>query len=71
MAAISYDDPDIGIDWGLSGPPDTQRQGHSRPLLRDFKTPFTYEGRAMKKLVTGGAGFIGSAVVRHAGAGGA
>lgn len=42
--AIRYDDPDIGIDWGLSGPPVLSDKDKAAPLLRDFVTPFVFEG---------------------------
>lgn len=41
---IRHDDPDIGIDWGLSGPPVLSDKDKVAPLLRDFVTPFTFEG---------------------------
>ena len=57
---------------GADGAPILSDKDAAAPLsVADFGHPFIYEGRAMKILVTGGAGFIGSAVVRHADAGGA
>jgi dTDP-4-dehydrorhamnose 3,5-epimerase len=40
---IRWDDPDIGIDWGLSGPPVLSDKDQIAPLLRDFKSPFACE----------------------------
>ena len=42
--AIRFDDPDIGIDWGIS--PDKailSEKDAAAPFLRDFDSPFTYE----------------------------
>lgn len=42
--AIRFDDPDIGIDWGIS--PDQavlSEKDATAPLLRDFDSPFIYE----------------------------
>ena len=42
--AIRFDDPDIGIDWGIS--PDQavlSEKDAAAPLLKDFDSPFTYE----------------------------
>ena len=41
-AAIRFDDPDIGIDWGLDGEPVLSDKDAAAPLLRDFETPFSY-----------------------------
>lgn len=41
--AIRFDDPDIGIDWGIS--PDQavlSEKDAAAPLLKDFDSPFTY-----------------------------
>ena len=38
--AVRYDDPDIGIDWGLSGPAILSDKDKAAPLLADFDTPF-------------------------------
>lgn len=43
--AIRFDDPDIGIDWGID--PSTailSDKDAGAPLLRDFQSPFRYEG---------------------------
>lgn len=41
---VRFDDPDIGIDWGLSGPPVLSDKDIAAPFLRDLKTPFIYGG---------------------------
>ena len=43
--AIRFDDPQIGIDWGLDGPPGTvsDKDAHA-PALRDLSSPFRFEG---------------------------
>lgn len=45
--AVRFDDPDIGIDWGI----DTTTailsdKDRAAPYLKDFRSPFTYEARA-------------------------
>jgi dTDP-4-dehydrorhamnose 3,5-epimerase len=42
--AVRFDDPAIGVDWGLSGPAILSDKDRAAPLLRDFETPFIYEG---------------------------
>jgi dTDP-4-dehydrorhamnose 3,5-epimerase len=44
--AVRYDDPDIGIDWGLpEGVTPLLSDKDAKALwLRDFETPFVYEG---------------------------
>ncbi len=37
---VRWDDPDIGIDWGLSGPPVLSAKDQAAPLLRDIRSPF-------------------------------
>lgn len=41
--AVRFDDPDIGIDWGLTGDPVLSSKDTAAPLLAEFDTPFTYE----------------------------
>ncbi len=43
-AGIRWDDPDIGIDWGLTGEPVLSGKDRIAPLLRDYDSPFVYEG---------------------------
>jgi len=38
--AVRWDDPEIGIDWGLSGPPVLSGKDAVAPVLRDVDTPF-------------------------------
>lgn len=40
--AVRFDDPDIGIDWGLDREPILSEKDAAAPLLRDFETPFSY-----------------------------
>lgn len=40
--AVRFDDPAIGIDWGLSGPAVLSDKDAAAPLLADFDTPFEY-----------------------------
>lgn len=44
--AVRYDDPDIGIDWGLPAgvTPMLSDKDARAQWLRDFETPFVYEG---------------------------
>ncbi|MFN3969824.1 MAG: dTDP-4-dehydrorhamnose 3,5-epimerase [Gemmobacter sp.] len=44
--AVRWDDPQIGVDWGLSGPPVLSAKDQAAPLLRDWTSPFVWEGRA-------------------------
>jgi dTDP-4-dehydrorhamnose 3,5-epimerase len=44
--AIRFDDPDIGIDWGLPAGVEAllSDKDAQAALLRDFETPFVYKG---------------------------
>ncbi|APX26362.1 MAG: dTDP-4-dehydrorhamnose 3,5-epimerase [Rhodobacteraceae bacterium] len=42
--AVRWDDPDIGIDWGLAGEAVLSDKDAAAPLLADFDSPFTYAG---------------------------
>lgn len=41
---IRWDDPTIGIDWGLSDAPVLSAKDTVAPLLADFDSPFVWEG---------------------------
>ena len=41
--AVRFDDPDIGIDWGLSGDAILSDKDAAAPRLADFTTPFSFE----------------------------
>ncbi|SFQ62921.1 dTDP-4-dehydrorhamnose 3,5-epimerase [Roseivivax halotolerans] len=42
--AVAWDDPEIGIDWGLGGAdPILSEKDRAAPRLGDFDTPFTYQ----------------------------
>jgi dTDP-4-dehydrorhamnose 3,5-epimerase len=44
---VRFDDPEIGIDWGFDTSRATLSDKDSKaPLLKDFESPFTYEGAA-------------------------
>lgn len=43
---IRWDDPDIGIDWGLTCAPVLSAKDQSAPFLKDFQSPFIWEGAA-------------------------
>ena len=42
--AIRFDDPEIGIDWGLSAAPVLSAKDEAAPWLADLDNPFTWEG---------------------------
>lgn len=41
--AVRFDDPDLGIDWGLTSPPHLSDKDQVAPLLRDAPSPFRYD----------------------------
>jgi dTDP-4-dehydrorhamnose 3,5-epimerase len=41
--AVRFDDPTIGIDWGLSGDPVLSDKDAAAPTLADFDSPFIWE----------------------------
>ena len=42
--AVRFDDPDIGIAWDLTGEAVLSGKDAAAPLLKDFDSPFTWEG---------------------------
>lgn len=42
--AVRFDDPDIGIDWGIEGEAVLSDKDAAAPLLKDFDSPFVWEG---------------------------
>ena len=43
--AVRFDDPDLGIDWGIDTSSVTlSGKDAAAPLFKDFDSPFTYEG---------------------------
>ena len=42
-AALRWDDPDVGIDWPLSGPAVLSDKDRLAPLLADLNSPFVWE----------------------------
>jgi dTDP-4-dehydrorhamnose 3,5-epimerase len=42
--AVRFDDPVLGIDWGLSGSAVLSVKDQAAPLLADFDSPFVWEG---------------------------
>lgn len=42
--AVRFDDPDIGIDWGLSGSAVLSEKDAKAQLFSEFDSPFVYEG---------------------------
>jgi len=45
-AGILWNDPDLGIAWPLDVEATLSDKDRVQPRLRDFETPFTYEGRS-------------------------
>ncbi|MBC7133184.1 MAG: dTDP-4-dehydrorhamnose 3,5-epimerase [Roseovarius sp.] len=43
-AAVRFDDPDLGIDWGLDTPPILSEKDATAPRLRDLPVHFTWQG---------------------------
>jgi dTDP-4-dehydrorhamnose 3,5-epimerase len=41
--AVRFDDPDIGIDWGLTGEAILSDKDRAAPRLAAFDSPFTFE----------------------------
>lgn len=44
--AVRWDDPEIGIDWGITDAPVLSAKDTSAPMLADLGAVFTYEGDA-------------------------
>lgn len=45
--AVRFDDPDIGIDWGIDAAAAIlSDKDRAAPFLKDFTSPFTFEARA-------------------------
>ncbi len=44
--AVAWDDPAIGIDWGLTGDPVLSAKDAAAPRLADLDSPFRYEAAA-------------------------
>ncbi|HKL69070.1 dTDP-4-dehydrorhamnose 3,5-epimerase [Salibaculum sp.] len=42
--AVRFDDPELGIDWGLDGDPVLSDKDAAAPRLRDLPAYFTWEG---------------------------
>jgi dTDP-4-dehydrorhamnose 3,5-epimerase len=48
---IRWNDPDIGVEWDLSGAePQLSNKDSALPFLRDFDSPFAYDGRPLTQL---------------------
>jgi dTDP-4-dehydrorhamnose 3,5-epimerase len=44
-SAVRFDDPDIGVDWGLDGvTPHLSVKDDAAQMFRDFDSPFAWEG---------------------------
>ncbi len=42
-AGVRWNDPDIGIDWGLTDEPVLSGKDRVQPFLREVQSPFTWE----------------------------
>ncbi|MBV1902405.1 MAG: dTDP-4-dehydrorhamnose 3,5-epimerase, partial [Marinosulfonomonas sp.] len=42
--AVRFDDPEIGINWGLTAAWVTSSKDKAAPLLAQINTPFVFEG---------------------------
>lgn len=42
--AVRWDDPAIGVEWPLSGPPVLSGKDADAPLLAELESPFTWKG---------------------------
>ncbi|SFE71980.1 dTDP-4-dehydrorhamnose 3,5-epimerase [Roseivivax sediminis] len=42
--SVRFDDPEIGIDWGLETNPVLSSKDEAAPLLAEINNPFTFEG---------------------------
>ena len=61
---IAWNDPDLGIDWPVAADKAVVSEKDKQlPRLRDIRRRLAI-GPGMKVLITGGAGFIGSALCR-------
>ena len=42
--SVRFDDPDLGIDWQLPGPPTLSAKDEAAPMWRDWTSPFDWSG---------------------------